>query len=93
MVALVLYFSGGLGPTIYGYCGVQFSLVNTYLLAGSDLCYLLMLAVTSGKFLRNVKGVSAHNMVIREFYNYYLFFIVVISLNQVMAVVGGFMVA
>jgi hypothetical protein len=65
LVALIVYFSGGVGITIYGYCGIQFSLLNTYILAGSDLLYLIVLVLTSSRFLRNVSGVSANNMVIR----------------------------
>lgn len=81
LVALLFFFLGRIGITIYGYCGIQFSLLNTYLLAGSDLAYLLVLVLTSGRFLRNMSGVSANNHVIREFRNYYLCFIVAICVN------------
>lgn len=53
----------------------------------------MVLVVTSGRFLQNVKRLSANNQVIREFYNYYLCFIVIISLNDVAEIIAGFLVA
>jgi hypothetical protein len=69
-----------------------FSLGNTYALTGSDIAFLVILVVTSARFLRNVKGVSANNHVIREFYNYYLCFIVIICSNEVVEIIAGFLV-
>lgn len=88
-----MYFASAIGITIYGYCGVTFSMFSTYFLALSDLLYLVALVSASVYFLKNVKSISANNSVIKEFFKYYLLFLIVICVNQLLVVIGEFIVA
>lgn len=88
-----MYFTSAIGITIYGYCGVTFSMFSTYFLAISDLFYLLALISASVYFLRNVKNISSNNSVIKEFFRYYLYFLIVICVDQAIIVFGEFIVA
>lgn len=88
-----MYFTNAIGITIYGYCGVTFSMFSTYFLAISDLFYLVALITASVYFLKNVKNISVNNSVIKEFFKYYLLFLIVICVDQMIVVIGELMVA
>lgn len=93
LVTFGLYLGDIIGLTPYGFCGIEFSYSSAFVNPSLSIVYTVVLIVASIMFLRYIRKIETDNQQTKSYLKYYITFIVIFCLNQIILVVCSFIVS